>query len=160
MAKLSLAGFSFGITSGIITTLGLLVGVYEGTHSELAVIGAVLTIAVADAFSDSLGMHVSTESRVLKKVEIWRSTYSTFVAKFLIALTFAVPIFFMRLQDAVVADVAWGMSLLALLSYYIGRRQHEKPLHVVAEHLSIGAIVIVATYFLGIWIAGAFGSIA
>ena len=53
---------SFGLTSGIITTLGLIVGLHSGTHSKLAVIGGILTIAMADAFSDALGIHVSEES--------------------------------------------------------------------------------------------------
>ena len=55
-------GFSFGLTSGIITTLGLMVGLQSGTHSQLAVIGGILTIAVADAFSDALGIHIAEES--------------------------------------------------------------------------------------------------
>jgi len=52
-------GFSFGLTSGVITTLGLLVGLNSGTHSKLVVIGGILTIAIADAFSDALGIHIS-----------------------------------------------------------------------------------------------------
>jgi len=42
-------GLSFGLTSGIITTLGLMVGLHSGTHSRLVVIGGILTIAIADA---------------------------------------------------------------------------------------------------------------
>jgi hypothetical protein len=55
-------GFSFGLTSGIITTLGLMVGLSSGTHLKLAVIGGILTIAIADSFSDAMGIHVSEES--------------------------------------------------------------------------------------------------
>ena len=55
-------GFSFGITSGIITTLGLMVGLNSSTRSGLVVIGGILTIAIADAFSDALGIHISEES--------------------------------------------------------------------------------------------------
>ena len=51
-------GFSFGLTSGIITTLGLIVGLNSGTRSRLAVVGGVLTIAIADAFSDASGIHL------------------------------------------------------------------------------------------------------
>ena len=47
------AGFSFGLTTGIITTLGLMVGLYSGTNSRLAVLGGILTIAIADAFADA-----------------------------------------------------------------------------------------------------------
>ena len=45
-------GLSFGLTSGVITTLGLIVGLASGTESKLAVIGGIITIAVADALSD------------------------------------------------------------------------------------------------------------
>ena len=40
-------GANFGVTSGVITTLGLVVGLHAGTRSDLAVIGGILTIAVA-----------------------------------------------------------------------------------------------------------------
>ena len=39
-------------------TLGLMVGLHAGTHSMPAVLGGILTIAVADAMSDALGIHV------------------------------------------------------------------------------------------------------
>lgn len=56
-------GFCFGLTSGIITTIGLMVGLYSSTNSKLVVIGGILTIAVADAFSDALGIHIAEESK-------------------------------------------------------------------------------------------------
>ncbi|MEO0185998.1 MAG: VIT1/CCC1 transporter family protein, partial [candidate division WOR-3 bacterium] len=76
MLKHSLkTGFSFGSTSGIITTLGLMVGLHSGTHSKIVVIGGILTIAIADAFSDALGIHVSEESENKHSTkEIWEST--------------------------------------------------------------------------------------
>ena len=55
-------GFSLGLTSGIITILGLIVGLNSGTHSQLAVIGGILTIAIADSLSDAMGIHISEES--------------------------------------------------------------------------------------------------
>ena len=57
------AGFSFGLTSGVITTLGLMVGLHSSTHSKLVVIGGILTIAIADALSDSMGVHIAVESQ-------------------------------------------------------------------------------------------------
>ena len=40
-------GLSFGLTSGVITTLGLMVGLHSGTHSRAVVIGGILTIAMS-----------------------------------------------------------------------------------------------------------------
>ncbi|MCK5112976.1 MAG: hypothetical protein KAQ84_05480, partial [Thermoplasmatales archaeon] len=71
-------GFSFGLTSGIITTLGLIVGLHSGTHSRIVIIGGIITIAIADAFSDSVGIHISEESEGKHNSrEIWESTIST-----------------------------------------------------------------------------------
>jgi len=52
MKHLLKTGLSFGLTSGIITTLGLMVGLNSSTHSDLVVIGGILTIAIADGFLD------------------------------------------------------------------------------------------------------------
>ncbi len=150
-------GFSFGLTSAIITTLGLMVGLNSGTHSRIAVIGGILTIALADAFSDALGIHISEESEgVHTDREIWESTISTFFFKFTVAMTFLVPVLLLPLDTAMTASVVWGLSLLCLLSFYIARSEGEKPLYVVGEHLIIAVVVIVITNYLGVWIAGAF----
>lgn len=151
-------GFSFGLTSGIITTLGLIVGLNSGTHSRLAVIGGILTIAIADAFSDALGIHVSEESENKHTtVEIWESTFATFFTKFFFALTFIIPILLLKLSAAIVASVVWGLSILALFSYFIAKEQKTTPWKVIAEHLLIAVVVIITTHFVGEWISSFFG---
>ena len=48
MMKQSLkTGFSFGLPSGVITTLGLMIGLRAGTHSRRAVTGVIVPIAGA-----------------------------------------------------------------------------------------------------------------
>lgn len=80
-------GFSFGLTSGIITTLGLMVGLHSGTHSRLVVMGGILTIAIADAFSDALGIHISQEFQKKYSVkEIWEATLATLFSKLVFCL--------------------------------------------------------------------------
>jgi VIT1/CCC1 family predicted Fe2+/Mn2+ transporter len=150
-------GFSFGLTSGIITTLGLMVGLHSGTHSKLAVVGGILTIAIADAFSDALGIHVSEESENKHSTkEIWESTVFTFAAKFIFALTFLVPVLFFPLGTAVIVSVVWGLSLLTVFSLYMAKEQGEKPWKVVGEHLLIAVVVIVITHNVGHWIGSSF----
>ncbi|PIY96769.1 MAG: hypothetical protein COY66_02910 [Candidatus Kerfeldbacteria bacterium CG_4_10_14_0_8_um_filter_42_10] len=144
-------GLSFGLTSGIITTLGLMVGLNSGTHSRIAVLGGILTIAIADALSDSLGIHTSEEAENHHTHhEVWESTFSTFVAKFLFALTFAVPILLFSLSTAVIVSIAWGLSMLILLNYRIAKLQKITPWKVILEHLTIAVAVIITTYFVGI----------
>ncbi|MFH1575997.1 MAG: VIT1/CCC1 transporter family protein [Candidatus Margulisiibacteriota bacterium] len=151
-------GLSFGLTSGIITTLGLMVGLSAGTHSKLVVIGGILTIAIADAFSDALGIHVSEESEnVHTPREIWEATLATFLSKFFFALTFIVPVLLFELAAAVLISAAWGLSILGILSYKMGAAGEEKPLKVVFEHLLIAVIVIFLTHYAGLCIASIFG---
>lgn len=146
-------GFSFGLTSGIITTLGLMVGLHSGTHSKAVVMGGILVIAVADAFSDALGIHISEESsKKCSQREVWESTISTFFSKFLIALTFIVPILFLSLSTAIIMGVLWGLFLIGVLSFYIAKRQNKRPRKVILEHLLITILVIIVTHYLGDWV--------
>ncbi len=150
-------GLSFGLTSAIITTLGLMVGLYAGTHSRLAVIGGILTIAIADAFSDALGIHISEESENRHtEREIWMSTFSTFLFKFLFALTFMIPILLLQLEAAILVNVLWGLLLLGILSFFMALKDKKSVWKVTGEHLLIAVAVIFITNYLGMWIAATF----
>jgi len=146
-------GFSFGITTAVITTLGLMVGLNSGTNSQLVVIGGILTIAIADAFSDALGIHVSEESEGKHTAkEIWTSTLATFLTKIVFGLTFLVPVLIFQLSTAVIVSIAWGMLVIGVFSYYLAKQEKITAWKVVLEHLLIMTAVIVITHYLGIWI--------
>lgn len=147
-------GFSFGLTSAIITTLGLMVGMYSGTHSRLAVIGSILIIAVADAFSDALGIHMSEESENKHThKQIWTSTFSTLITKASFALTFVIPVLLFELSTAIIVSIVWGMFLLGIFSFKLATEQKERPWKVILEHLLIAIMVITITNYLGKWIS-------
>lgn len=156
MKHSSKIGMLFGLTSGVITTLGLLVGLNSVTGNRLAIIGGILTIAVADAFSDALGVHISEESENHHTTkEIWTSTIWTFMSKFVFALTFVVPFLFtptISLSTAVLIDICWGISLLAASNIYLASGNGKGSMtkwHVVAEHLFIAVVVIVLSHLVG-----------
>lgn len=143
-------GVSFGLTSGIITTLGLIVGLFSNTHSSVVIISGILVIAIADAMSDALGIHVSQESEKSNtEKEIWESTLATFLSKFFIALSFVLPILFLPLNIAVVACILWGIFLLVTFNYYIAKQKNVSPMGMVFEHLAIAIVVIIVTYYVG-----------
>jgi len=147
-------GLSFGLTSGVITTLGLLVGLSAGTSSRAAVLGGILTIALADSLSDALGIHVSEEAEGVHTAgEIWTATAATFVAKLLSALTFAIPVLVFDLDVAVVVAIVWGAALLVTLSLDLARRRGVDPKPLVIEHLGVAALVVAAAHAVGITIA-------
>ncbi|MEA3310080.1 MAG: hypothetical protein U9Q70_11305 [Chloroflexota bacterium] len=147
-------GIAFGLTSAVITTLGLMTGLHSGTHSKSVVLGGVLTIAIADAFSDALGIHVSVESENIHTTEqIWAATIATFLSKFLFALTFIIPILLLSLSSAIIASLIWGLAILTALSYAIAKSQGEAPWKIVGEHILIAIAVIIITYWIGNWVS-------
>jgi len=153
-----LKGVTFGLTSGIITTLGLMVGLNSGTHSKLVVLGGIFTIAVADAFSDALGIHISEESEQKHtEKEIWVATLSTFISKFLFAMTFVVPVLLFTLGTAILVSIAWGILTIALISYYIAKDRKESSWKVIGEHVLITIAVVIATHFVGVFVSGLSG---
>ncbi|MCD4760684.1 hypothetical protein K8R42_02180 [bacterium] len=146
-------GLSFGLTSGVITTLGLMVGLYAGTASSAAVLGGILTIAIADSMSDALGIHMSEESTNSDHSHVWAATIATFVTKFLFALTFAIPVLLFDLTTAVIISIVWGLLALIIINYKMAVAKKENPGKLIFEHLSIAILVIVATYLVGNWIS-------
>lgn len=151
-------GIGFGLTSGIITTVGLIVGLHAGTHSRIVVIGGVLSIAIADAFSDALGIHVAQESHGQRSTRaIWEATCATFISKLLVSLTFVIPLALLANETAIAVSVGWGMLLLATFNFYIARSRRVRPWPIIAEHVFIAMCVILLAHVIGDWIQSTFG---
>jgi VIT1/CCC1 family predicted Fe2+/Mn2+ transporter len=147
-------GLSFGLTSGVITTLGLIVGLHAGTHSRAAVLGGILTIAIADSFSDALGIHLAEESKGMAPVlHIWESTVATLLSKFIVAATFAVPLLLFELRTSVLVSLLWGIAILTTISFFTARMQHIRAWKVIGEHLLIAFSVITVSYYVGLWVS-------
>ncbi|MEM2935129.1 MAG: hypothetical protein QXF32_02050 [Candidatus Thermoplasmatota archaeon] len=143
-------GISFGLTSGVITTLGLMVGLHSGTNSRSAVVGGILTIAIADAFSDALGIHISEESENKHtSKEIWESTFFTFLAKFIFSISFIFPVIFLKLNLAMIVNIFYGIILLALFSLYLAKEQKQQKWKVIAEHVTIAIVVVIISHYIG-----------
>ena len=151
-------GLFFGATSGVITTIGLIVGLNSGTQSITAVLGGILVIAVADAMSDALGIHLAEEADPnTDQGHVWAATIMTFVTKFVFSISFAVPLLLLPLTTAVGVSVVWGLLVIVILSYFLARSQDESPLYIIGEHLGIAVLVLVLSHFIGVWVAATFG---
>ncbi|MCX8163495.1 MAG: hypothetical protein N3D10_02980 [Candidatus Micrarchaeota archaeon] len=145
-------GIGFGLISGTLTTLGLIVGIYFSTKSTLAIIGGIISIAIADAFSDSLAIHISEESKSSSSKHVFLSTVFTFISKFLVGLIY-LPAFLIFHPDlALLIDIFLGSFLIIFYSYLIAKQNNSSPLYTIGEHLFIAFLVICLTYFLGVFI--------
>ena len=152
-------GMGFGMTSATITTLGLMIGLQSSTGSELAVIGGILTIAVADSFSDALGVHIAKESEGnFTHKEVWQTTVATFLFKLVLALTFLIPVLLLPMTYAIWAAIVWGGIILVFQSYSLTKETKSKALPTILEHVSIAALVMILTHYFGLFIASRFNS--
>ena len=151
-------GLFFGATSGVITTIGLIVGLNSGTQSITAVLGGILVIAVADAMSDALGIHLAEEANPdTDHMHVWAATIVTFITKFVFSISFAIPLLLLPLGTAVIASVVWGLLVIVILSFFLARSQGESPVSIIAEHVGIAVLVIVLSHYIGVWVAATFG---
>ena len=153
-------GLSFGLTSGIITTLGLMIGLDAGTHSRLAVLGGIIVIAVADGLADAMSIHISEESEgTHTALQVWKSAAAAFFSKAVLTLSFAVIVLAFELPTAIIISLVWGTLLLTTLSYGLAKLEKAVAWKVIAEHLAIATFVIVVSFLVGNWVSINFGGI-
>jgi len=154
-----ITGISFGLTSAVITSLGMIVGLYSATSSKLAVVAGIIIMAIADGLSDAVGLHMAEEAEVEKgkakhtPKEIWLTTLFTFLSVCGFSLTFAVPILIFPLKIAVFLAIGWGILLLILLNFYTAKIKKESPIKLVSEHILLTLFVIIISYLIGNLIA-------
>jgi VIT1/CCC1 family predicted Fe2+/Mn2+ transporter len=150
-------GLYFGATSGVITTIGLITGLNAGTRSVAAVLGGIFVIAIADAMSDALGIHLAEEADPnTTHGHVWAATISTFLNKFVFALSFAVPVLLLPLDQAVAVSLVWGLLVIIVLSYFLARAQQASPIMVIGEHVGIAVAVVVLSHLIGSWVSRTF----
>lgn len=150
LSKVLWKGIGFGLTSGVITTLGVVVGLHSGTQSRIAVLVGIVVVALADAFSDAMGIHVSEEAEHEHTArEQWESAFFTFMSKLFVALSFTIPVTLLDLNTAMFVSVAWGLILIAAFSISLARSQGHDPYRVTAEHAVITLLVVLLAHYLG-----------
>ena len=143
-------GCGFGITSGAITTLGLIAGLHSGTQSKVAVLVGIIVLAVADALSDAIGIHISEEAENQHTThELWQSAFFTFASKLCVALSFIVTIQLFDLYTAILVSVVWGVLLISVFSYLMAKSQKQNPAKVIAEHVIIMLAVVILAHYIG-----------
>ncbi|HTN73158.1 MAG TPA: hypothetical protein VMO00_18905 [Methylomirabilota bacterium] len=146
--------FTFGGTSAIVTSMGLIIGLESATVPAATIVSGLLIVAVADNISDSLSIHMYQEAERLDERVALRATIINFLARLLVALSFVLIVALLPVFSAAIVALAWGFLLLACLSYILARARGVSPLTEVGKHLGIAILVIVASRLIGTWILG------
>lgn len=142
-------GVNFGLISGILVTIGIVVGLVSAGSSKEIIMSAVLVVAFADAFSDSLGIYLSNNNPG-EKAGVWQSLSIAFFAKLIVASTFLIPLFLAANKVAMVICVAWSALLLIFVGYYLNLGDEKKNfVATIVKYLIILVLVSLISYYIG-----------
>jgi VIT1/CCC1 family predicted Fe2+/Mn2+ transporter len=146
MKLLGHQGIAFGIMDGVITALGILMGLSAFQNRLILFLGIIIT-GIADAFANAAGMHVSEETEKLhERHEVWKTTFYTFFSTILVFVILAVPFLFIQFSKAVFVSWIIGMLLLAWLGFSVGRGKDR--LKIVFEYVAIGIVISLVSFFI------------
>lgn len=148
--------YIFGGTAAIITNISLIVGLGSARTGRVAVLGGLLTIALADNISDSLGIHMYKESEGRGSAMSLFATAVNFLARLLISGSFILIVLVSPAAQTGLLAAGWGLLLLILLSTLIARHTHVNPLHETLKHVTVAVCVITASHYAGRLISGYF----
>jgi VIT1/CCC1 family predicted Fe2+/Mn2+ transporter len=152
----NLRNYIFGSSAAIITDVSLIVGLGSARAGKGPILAGLLTIAVADNISDSLGIHLYKESEGYGQRLSLFSTILNFLSRLLISCTFIAIVLALPMAHAIIVGLIWGLLLIVLISYLLSRSNKDDPVREMVIHVLTAVIVIVLSRYLGHAIAAYF----
>jgi VIT1/CCC1 family predicted Fe2+/Mn2+ transporter len=144
--------FSFGGTSAIVTSMGLVIGLGAAKAETSTIVSGLLIVGLADNMTDSLSIHMYQEAEKLEGRAAFRTILTNFVARVLVAVSFAIIVLALPESYAGIVALAWGVLLLTGISYILARARGVSPVPEVSKHLGVAVLVIAASRLIGSWI--------
>ena len=154
---MKIGNVSFGGTAAIVTSVALIFGLDAATATKSTIVSGLLIVALADNLTDALSMHVYQESeRQLEPREAFIATWSNFLTRLLLALTFVLLVVVFPIASAVVASAVWGLLLLVALTWAIARERKVSFAVELGKHCAAALAVIAASRGIGAFITARF----
>lgn len=143
-------GISFGVMDGIITVLGVIMGLFSTADKKIIVLGA-LAAGIADAFANAAGIHVSQETRKNHSHEIViKETIYCFIATVVVMLSLIWPYLFFTLGTSTIIAFIVGVVWLISLGSFVAKISGRSRKRLVAEYIAIGFVISAITYLIGL----------
>jgi len=137
-------GYAMGLISGIINTLGIIIGLYGGAASQILILIGILSVAVSDGFSHGLGMYFGKMTEASAKLSI-KIGLSAFISTFVVGLTFVIPyILPLKLGYIVLINILYGLIIVWKLSGRIFKNRRQQIINT-----GITMLVIFISYMIG-----------
>jgi hypothetical protein len=144
---------SFGGTAGIVTSMALIAGLDAAKTGRASIVSALLIAAFADNLTDSLSVHMYQESERLEQREAFFGTLTNFITRLLLCLSFVLIVVLLPVGIAAIWGLAWGISLLVVLTCMLARYRNVSAMSEVGKHLAVALGIILVSQRIGHWIA-------
>jgi len=144
-----LDNYILGSSAAIITNIGLIVGLGSAWANKGPIIGGLLTFALADNISDSLGIQLYKESEGFGKKLSTLATVLNFLSRLLVSFSFIAIVLIFSTSRAIIVGIVWALLLLTLVSHLVTRINRENSVKEILKHVLIAVIVIVVSRFVG-----------
>ena len=141
--------YSLGSTSAIITSMGVIAGLGQDDNLRMITIAGLMTFAIADNISDALGIHMYKESEGASKKATLKATAGNFLTRFALVMSFVLIVLLFDSRLALWISIAWGLSLLCLISYRIALIKKSNPKREIFWHLVVSIGVIIGSNLIG-----------
>jgi len=153
-------GVALGTVDGLITLLGVVIGVAHATESSAIVVVSGVVAGVANAFGNSIGFyaselaekgeHIHENQHVSSMVETRRSTLLSFLTSLASILIPVVPfVILASLQSAMFASLTVGLMMLFGLGVLVGRLSRESPLRSGIRYVLLGVAGAILSFLVG-----------
>ena len=152
-----LKNYIFGSAAAIITNISLIVGLGSAGQGRGPILGGLLTIAIADNISDSLGIHLYKETEGVGQKLSVLATLLNFTARLVVCVSFIAIILIFSPAQAIPIAIVWGLLLIVTLSYLINRSHNRHSVWEIAKHVLVALAVIVMSRYAGYLIGKHFG---
>ena len=152
-------GTAFGIMDGMITILGVVIGISQVTNSSTLVVVSGLVAGVANAFGNSIGFyaselaergeHIRENTPVAPSTEVYMSTVNSFISSLLAMLVPILPFVFLPSMQAMTVAVLVAMVVLFALGSYVGHLSGLNRFRLGLRYVILGLIGSGLSFLVG-----------
>jgi predicted membrane protein (TIGR00267 family) len=152
-------GVAFGTMDGLITILGVVIGIASATQSSAIVLISGLVAGLANAFGNSFGFyaselaeraeHIRENQHVSSMVETRRSTVLAFAHSVASTIVIVAPFALFGLTYAMTASLILALALLFGLGAVVGKFSHASPWRFGIRYVLLGLVGAALSFIIG-----------
>jgi predicted membrane protein (TIGR00267 family) len=152
-------GVAFGTMDGLITIIGVVIGIASATQNSEVVIVSGLVAGLANAFGNSFGFyaselaeraeHIQENQHVSNMTETRRSTLLAFTHSLGSTIVIVAPFIIFGLGYAMLASLIVALALLFALGAVVGRFSYASPWKFGLRYMLLGLVGAALSFMVG-----------